>query len=92
VTETPTNETFQNLTQMTPIANPIITMIPTTVLTNDASGQSPGSAGSGSNQGAGSATATNSPAGPPYIMYMIVGAVILVGIVAGGIFFVKRQR
>ena len=94
VTETipQANETSQNLTQMTPKANPIITMVPTTVLTNDASGQSPGGAGAGSNPGAGSATATNSPAGPPYIMYMIVVAVILVGVVAGGIFFVKRQR
>lgn len=92
VTETPANETFQNLTQMTPIANPIITMVPTTGLTNDASGQSPGGAGAGSNPGAGSATGNASPGGPPYIMYMIVGAVILVGIVAGGIFFVKRQR
>ena len=92
VTETPTNETFQNLTQMTPIANPIITMIPTTVLTNDASGQSPGGAGAGSNPGSGSASANASPAGPPYIMYMIVGAVILVGVVLGGIVFVKRQR
>ena len=93
VTETipPANETFQNLTQMTPIANPIITMIPTTVLTNDASGQSPGGTGS-SNQGSGSASANASPAGPPYIMYMIVGAVILVGVVLGGIVFVKRQR
>ncbi len=92
VTESPSNESFQVPTQMTPIANPIITMVPTTVLTNDASGQSPGGAGSGSNQGSGSATATNSPAGPPYIMYMVVGAVILVGVVVGGIFFVKRQR
>ena len=90
VTETPTNETFQNLTQMTPIANPIITMVPTTVLTNGASGQSPG--GAGSNPGAGSASANASPAGPPYIMYMIVVAVVLVGVVLGGIFFVKRQR
>jgi PKD repeat protein len=94
VTETipPANETFQNLTQMTPKANPIITMIPTTVLTNDASGQSPGGAGAGSNPGSGSASANASPAGPPYIMYMIVGAVILVGVVLGGIVFVKRQR
>jgi hypothetical protein len=67
-------------------------MVPTKVLTNDASGQSLGGAGSGSNQGAGSATAAKSPAGPPYIMYMVVGAVILVGVVVGGIFFVKRQR
>jgi len=94
VTETipQANETSQNLTQMTPISNPIITMIPTTVFTNDASGQSPGGAGAGSNQGSGSATGNASPAGPPYIMYMIVGAVILVGVVLGGIFFVKRQR
>ena len=94
VTETipPANVTFQNLTQMTPKANPIITMIPTTVLTNDASGQSPGGAGAGSNPGSGSASANASPAGPPYIMYMIVGAVILVGVVLGGIVFVKRQR
>jgi len=94
VTETipPANETFQNLTQMTPIANPIITMVPTTVLTNDASGQSPGGTGSGSNQGSGSASANASPAGPPYIMYMIVGAVVLIGVVVGGIVFVKRQR
>jgi len=86
------NETFQNLTQMTPKANPIITMVPTTVLTNDASGQSPGGTGSGSNQGSGSAPANASPAGPPYIVYMIVGAVVLVGVVLGGIIFVKRQR
>jgi len=94
VTETipPANETFQNLTQMTPIANPIITMIPTTVLTNGASGQSPGGAGAGSNPGAGSATGNASPTGPPYILYMIVVAVVLVGVVLGGIFFVKRQR
>ena len=94
VTETipQANETSQNLTQMTPKANPIITMIPTTVLTNDASGQSPGGSGAGFNPGAGSAPANASPAGPPYIMYMIVGAVILVGVVLGGIFFVKRQR
>ncbi|MCX6687692.1 MAG: PKD domain-containing protein, partial [Methanoregula sp.] len=77
VTETipPANETFQNLTQMTPIANPIITMIPTTVLTNGASGQSPSGTGSGSNQG--SAPANASPAGPPYIMYMVVVAIVL---------------
>jgi len=86
------NETFEMPTQMTPIANPIITMIPTTVLTNDASGQSPGGTGSGSNQGSGSASANASPAGPPYIMYMIVGAVVLIGVVVGGIVFVKRQR
>jgi hypothetical protein len=94
VTETipPANETFQNLTQMTPKVNPIITMIPTTVLTNDASGQSPGGTGSGSNQGSGSASANASPAGPPYIMYMIVVAVVLIGVVLGGIVFVKRQR
>jgi hypothetical protein len=94
VTETipKANESSQNLTQMTPKAKPIITMVPTTVLTNDASGQSPGGTGSGSNQGSGSASANASPAGPPYIMYMIVGAVILVGVVLGGIVFVKRQR
>jgi len=94
VTETipQSNETFQNLTQMTPKVNPIITMVPTTVLTNDASGQSPGGTGAGSNPGSGSAAANASPAGPPYIMYMIVGAVVLVGVVLGGIVFVKRQR
>ncbi len=94
VTETipQAHETSQNLTQMTPGSNPIITMVPTTVLTNDASGQSPGGSGAGSNPGAGSATGNASPAGPPYIMYMIVGAVILVGVVLGGIVFVKRQR
>jgi PKD repeat protein len=86
------NETFLNLTPMTPKANPIITMIPTTVLTNDATGQSPGGTGAGSNPGAGSAPANASPAGPPYIVYMIVGAVVLVGVVLGGIVFVKRQR
>jgi hypothetical protein len=86
------NETFLNLTPMTPKANPIITMVPTTVLTNDASGQSPGGTGSGSNQGPGSVAANASPAGPPYIVYMIVGAVVLVGVILGGIVFVKRQR
>jgi len=92
VTETipPANETFQNLTQMTPISNPIITMVPTTVLTNDASGQSPGGTGSGSNQG--SAPANASPAGPPYFMYMVVVAGVLVGVVLAGIYFVKRPR
>jgi len=97
VTETTAqgNETSLNLTPMTPKANPIITMVPTTVLINGASGQSPGGiggTGSGSNQGSGSAPANASPAGPPYITYMIVGAIVLVGVVLGGIFFVKRQR
>jgi hypothetical protein len=95
VTTSQGNETSLNLTPMIPKANPIITMVPTTVLINGASGQSPGGiggTGSGSNQGSGSASANASPAGPPYITYMIVGAVVLVGVAVGGIFFVKRQR
>lgn len=92
VTTSQGNETSLNLTPMTPKANPIITMVPTTVLINGASGQSTGATGPGSNQGSGSAPANASPAGPPYITYMIVGAVVLVGVAVGGIFFVKRQR
>jgi PKD repeat protein len=92
VTTAQGNETSLNLTPITPKANPIITMVPTTVLISGASGQSTGATGSGSNQGSGSAPANASPAGPPYIMYMIVGAVVLVGVVLGGIVFVKRQR
>ena len=87
-----TNETFEMPTQMTPIANPIITMIPTTGFGNEASGQSPGSSGSGSGQGAGSASGNASPAGPPYFMYMVVVAGVLVGVVLVGIYFVKRPR
>jgi hypothetical protein len=97
VTETTTpegnNETIQNLSQVTPAGGAIITMAPRTVLTNDAGGQSSGGTGSAANQLPGSAgTNAGSPAGPPILTYLALGAVGLVAVVLGGIVFVKRQR